>query len=61
MDITSDEWLLESGWNPDLETIILYHGYAGGPNTLPIAIVKDGNNNIIYVAVHVYLTQSNLI
>lgn len=42
MDSENDEWLRESDWQSNLETMIMFHGYAGGPETVPIAILKDG-------------------
>lgn len=36
------DWLRNSGWNKEKQNIILIHGYAGGDDSLPIAVIKDG-------------------
>lgn len=35
------EWLRMSQWNSTKENIILIHGYAGGDDLLPMAILRD--------------------
>lgn len=42
LDITQRDWLRNSGWNRDKENIILVHGYAGGEDALPMAVLRDG-------------------
>lgn len=41
-DLSQGDWLRNSGWNPQHENIILIHGYAGGDDTLPIMVLRDG-------------------
>ncbi|KAM3959603.1 pancreatic triacylglycerol lipase-like [Aphomia sociella] len=41
VDLSSEDWLRQSGWEPSHETILLIHGYAGGDDTLPIAVLRD--------------------
>lgn len=43
LDMTHADWLRNSAWNPNNDNIILIHGYAGGDDTLPIVVLKDGN------------------
>lgn len=42
LDMTQSDWLRKSRWDPEKKNIILIHGYAGGDDTLPIAVLKDG-------------------
>ncbi|XP_055541428.1 phospholipase A1 member A-like isoform X1 [Wyeomyia smithii] len=39
------DWLNDSEWQPAKENIILVHGYAGGDDTLPIAVLRDAYIN----------------
>ncbi|CAG4972259.1 unnamed protein product [Parnassius apollo] len=41
VDLYSEDWLRQSGWEPSHETILLIHGYAGGDDTLPIIVLRD--------------------
>lgn len=41
--MTQNDWLMNSGWQSQKENIILIHGYAGGEDTPPIGVLKDGN------------------
>ncbi|XP_030020830.1 pancreatic lipase-related protein 2 isoform X2 [Manduca sexta] len=41
VDLFSEDWLRQSGWEPAHETILLVHGYAGGDDTLPISVLRD--------------------
>lgn len=41
-DIEERNWLRNSGWNASKENILLIHGYAGGDDTLPINVLRDG-------------------
>ncbi|XP_049868055.1 pancreatic lipase-related protein 2-like [Pectinophora gossypiella] len=41
VDLNSEDWLRQSGWEPSHETILLIHGYAGGDDTLPITVLRD--------------------
>ncbi|XP_075974324.1 pancreatic lipase-related protein 2-like [Anticarsia gemmatalis] len=41
VDLSSQDWLRQSGWDPAHETILLVHGYAGGDDTLPITVLRD--------------------
>lgn len=34
---------MNSGWQPQKQNIILIHGYAGGEETPPVGVLKDGN------------------
>lgn len=36
------DWLNDTEWDPSKENIILVHGYAGGDDTLPIVVLRDG-------------------
>lgn len=42
LDINQADWLRNSGWDPEKENIFLVHGYAGGDDTLPISVLRDG-------------------
>lgn len=42
VDLFSEDWLRQSTWDPAHETILLIHGYAGGDDTLPITVLRDG-------------------
>lgn len=42
VDLYSEDWLRQSGWEPSHETILIIHGYAGGDDTLPITVLRDG-------------------
>ena len=42
MDMSQADWLRNSGWSTQKENILLIHGYAGGDDTLPIVVLKDG-------------------
>lgn len=46
LDSYQHDWLRNSGWNSDNNNIILIHGYAGGDDTLPISVLRDGKNFI---------------
>lgn len=50
LNIYQEDWLRNSGWNPDKENIFLIHGYAGGDDTLPIVVLKDGKFIILNLA-----------
>ncbi|XP_035433553.2 phospholipase A1-like [Spodoptera frugiperda] len=41
VDLSSQDWLRQSGWDPAHENILLIHGYAGGDDTLPIVVLRD--------------------
>lgn len=41
-DMAHPDWLNDTEWEPAKENIILVHGYAGGDDTLPIAVLRDG-------------------
>ncbi|XP_013142423.1 PREDICTED: uncharacterized protein LOC106106393 [Papilio polytes] len=54
VDLFSEDWLRQSGWEPSHETILLIHGYAGGDDTLPIVVLRDaylrrGGYNVLMV------------
>ncbi|XP_039442735.1 phospholipase A1 VesT1.02-like isoform X1 [Culex pipiens pallens] len=40
-DMDHPDWLNDTEWEPAKENIILVHGYAGGDDTLPIAVLRD--------------------
>lgn len=40
--MTQNDWLRNSGWDPEKETMILVHGYAGGEDALPMSVLRDG-------------------
>lgn len=42
LNINQIDWLRSSGFDPEKENIILIHGYAGGDDTLPIVVLRDG-------------------
>lgn len=44
LDVTQKDWLMNSGWQPQKQNIILIHGYAGGEETPPVGVLKDGNS-----------------
>lgn len=44
VDLTQTDWLRNSGWKSDKQNIILIHGYAGGDDSLPTVVLKDGNS-----------------
>ncbi|XP_059617747.1 uncharacterized protein LOC132262483 [Phlebotomus argentipes] len=51
LDMDQADWLRNSGFNPNYESIILIHGYAGGDDTLPMVVLRDayirhGNYNV---------------
>ncbi|XP_065173305.1 phospholipase A1-like [Atheta coriaria] len=41
VDPMQDDWLRQSAYDSDKEDILLIHGYAGGDDTLPIAVLRD--------------------
>ncbi|XP_060803836.1 pancreatic lipase-related protein 2 [Amyelois transitella] len=41
VDLSSEDWLRQSGWEPAHETVLIIHGYAGGDDTLPITVLRD--------------------
>lgn len=41
-DHSQSDWLRQSIWDPLKEDIFLVHGYAGGDDTLPINVLRDG-------------------
>uniref|UniRef100_A0A2A4IV85 Lipase domain-containing protein n=1 Tax=Heliothis virescens TaxID=7102 RepID=A0A2A4IV85_HELVI len=41
VDLSSQDWLRQSGWDPAHENVLLIHGYAGGDDTLPIVVLRD--------------------
>lgn len=43
LDVSQKDWLRSSGWDPEKETMILVHGYAGGVDSLPMSVLRDGN------------------
>ncbi|XP_031334745.1 phospholipase A1 member A-like [Photinus pyralis] len=51
VDLRETDWLRQSSWNSTKENVIIIHGYAGGDDTLPIAVLRDayinnGNYNV---------------
>lgn len=42
VDYFQSDWLRQSGWDPNKEDVFIIHGYAGGDNTLPIVVLRDG-------------------
>lgn len=44
VDSYSTDWLRQSIWDPNKENVFLVHGYAGGDDTLPIVVLRDGKN-----------------
>ncbi|XP_012272394.1 phospholipase A1 [Orussus abietinus] len=54
LDVSQSDWLRRPDYEPQNENIILIHGYAGGDDTLPIAVlrdayVKNGSYNVFLV------------
>lgn len=45
IDITVTDWLRQSSWDSEKEDVLVVHGYAGGDDTLPIAVLRDGKIN----------------
>lgn len=43
VDSYDTDWLRQSIWDPTKEDVFLIHGYAGGDDTLPIVVLRDGN------------------
>ncbi|KAK9702891.1 Lipase [Popillia japonica] len=41
IDITVTDWLRQSSWDSEKEDVLVVHGYAGGDDTLPIAVLRD--------------------
>ncbi|CAG9760469.1 unnamed protein product [Ceutorhynchus assimilis] len=48
-DHTQTDWLRQSIWDPLKEDMFLIHGYAGGDDTLPINVLRDGTYTNKYV------------
>lgn len=46
-DYNQHDWLRQSDWDPEKENIFLVHGYAGGDETLPMVVLKDGKETAI--------------
>ncbi|KAL3269415.1 hypothetical protein HHI36_008485 [Cryptolaemus montrouzieri] len=49
-----DDWLRQSEWDPDNDNVVVVHGYAGGDEKLPMAVLKDayvrnGTYNVWFV------------
>lgn len=42
VDIFRSDWLRTSSWNSSKSNVVLIHGYAGGDDTLPIVVLRDG-------------------
>lgn len=42
VDSYQSDWLRQSPWEPEKEDVFLIHGYAGGDDTLPISVLRDG-------------------
>jgi len=42
VDTTSEEWYAKSGFDAEKPTVFLMHGYQGGENVMPTAILRDG-------------------
>lgn len=42
VDPYQSDWLRSSPWEHGKESILIIHGYAGGDDTLPIAVLRDG-------------------
>lgn len=42
LDMTQQDWLMNSGWEPQKQNVILIHGYAGGEETPPVGVLRDG-------------------
>lgn len=47
-DHSQSDWLRQSIWDPLKEDIFLVHGYAGGDDTLPINVLRDGLQHNFY-------------
>lgn len=48
MESSSSDYLRHSIWDPTKENIFLVHGYAGGDDTLPIVVLRDGKWELEY-------------
>lgn len=42
LDSFQSDWLRQSNWDPNKEDVFIIHGYAGGDDTLPIIVLRDG-------------------
>lgn len=42
VDYTQSDWLRQSIWDHTKEDVLIVHGYAGGDNTLPMTVLRDG-------------------
>lgn len=42
VDISQSDWLRQSIWDPAKDDVLLVHGYAGGDDTLPMVVLRDG-------------------
>lgn len=47
VDSYQSDWLRQSIWDPTKDNVFLIHGYAGGDDTLPIVVLRDGKVNYI--------------
>jgi len=42
LDFSYEDWLRHSSWDPYHDNVVLVHGYAGGDNTFPMSMLRDG-------------------
>lgn len=42
-----NDWLRQSIWDSTKENVFLIHGYAGGDDTLPMVVLRDGKGNVM--------------
>lgn len=47
MDSYQGDWLRQSVWDPTKDNVLLIHGYAGGDDTLPIVVLRDGKVDFV--------------
>lgn len=47
MESFNNDYLRHSIWDPTKENIFLIHGYAGGDDTLPIVVLRDGKVSVV--------------
>lgn len=48
VDFFQSDWLRHSGFDPNKEDVFIIHGYAGGDDTLPIVVLRDGSYIILF-------------
>lgn len=60
VDLTQEDNLRTSGWDPTKQNIVFIHGYAGGDGVFPAVIVRDGMCNTFYYYCVIYLNYCKI-